>query len=107
MIMDKTEIESKVKEIFERGAKASKSAFEKAGTKVQDFSDKSVVKIDIKKLQAKQTEKYKEIGELISKMLEDGAEIQFENQEKKELLMKIQAEIQDISNQIKEKQEKL
>lgn len=105
--MDKTEIESKVKEIFERGAKASKSALEKAGAKVQNFSDKSVVKIDIKKLQTKQTEKYKELGEIVSKELENGAEIQIADQEKKDLIAKIQAEIQDLSKQIKEKQKEL
>ncbi len=105
--MDKTEIESKVKEIFDRGAKASKSVLEKASAKVQDFTDKSIVKIDIKKLQTKQTEKYQELGEIMSEMLKNGAEIQFSDDEKKEALLKIQTEIIDISNQINEKQKEL
>ena len=47
--MDSKEIESKVKEIGKKVAEVSKSAFDKASDKVQDFTDKSILKIDIKK----------------------------------------------------------
>ena len=44
--MDSKEIESKVKEIGKKVAEVSKSAFDKASDKVQDFTDKSILKID-------------------------------------------------------------
>ena len=43
----------KMKDFFDKSVEASKSAFEKAGDAVQDFGDKSVAKIEIKKLEAK------------------------------------------------------
>ena len=67
--MDSKEIESKVKEIGKKVAEVSKSAFDKASVKVQDFTDKSILKIDIKKLQVKQNELYKNLGEIVSKFL--------------------------------------
>ena len=69
--MDSKEIESKVKEIGKKVAEVSKSAFDKASDKVQDFTDKSILKIDIKKLQVKQNELYKNLGEKVSKILSD------------------------------------
>ncbi len=57
--MDSKEIESKVKEIGKKVAEVSKSAFDKASDKVQDFTDKSILKIDIKKLQVKLDLPYK------------------------------------------------
>ena len=44
--MDIEEIGAKEKDLFSRGTKASKEAFEKAGDKVQDFTDKSLTKIE-------------------------------------------------------------
>ena len=41
---------NKVKDLFSRGTQASKEALSKAGDKVQDFTDKSVTKIEIHKL---------------------------------------------------------
>ena len=43
-------------------AQASKEALEKAGDKVQDFTDKSVTKIEIHKLETKRDCKYEEMG---------------------------------------------
>lgn len=41
----------KVESYLKKGAKVSKEAFEKAGDKIQDFSDQSVIKVEIKKLE--------------------------------------------------------
>ena len=51
--MESKDLESKFKEIGKKVAEVSKSAFDKASDKVQDFTDKSILKIDIKKLQTK------------------------------------------------------
>ena len=58
MIMNMDEISGKVKDLFTRGTQASKEALEKAGDKVQDFTDKSVTKIEIHKLETKRDCKY-------------------------------------------------
>ena len=56
--MNMEELGSKVKELFSRGTQASREALEKAGDKVQDFTDKSVTKIEIHKLETKRDCKY-------------------------------------------------
>ena len=69
--MESKDLESKFKEIGKKVAEVSKSAFDKASDKVQDFTDKSILKIDIKKLQVKQNQLYKNLGEKVSKILSD------------------------------------
>ena len=69
--MESKDLESKFKEIGKKVAEVSKSAFDKASDKVQDFTDKSILKIDIKKLQVKQNELYKNLGEKVSKFLSE------------------------------------
>ena len=107
--MESKNLESKVKEIGKKVAEVSKSAFDKASDKVQDFTDKSILKIDIKKLQTKQGEFYKSLGEKVSKLLCDGTlkEFAIESQEEKEKLISIQNEILDLEKQIQQKQSEL
>ena len=107
--MESKDLESKFKEIGKKVAEVSKSAFDKASDKVQDFTDKSILKIDIKKLQSKKDELYKNFGERISKLLCDGTlkEFAIESQEEKEKLISIQNEILDLEKQIQQKQSEL
>lgn len=107
--MDSKEIESKVKEIGKKVAEVSKSAFDKASDKVQDFTDKSILKIDIKKLQSKQSDLYKNLGEKVSKLLSDGSlkQLDIENPEEKENVLYIQNEIVELEKQIQQKQSEL
>lgn len=56
----------KAKELFGKGAKASKEAMTKAGSAIQDFSDKSVVKLEIKQLENKMKAYYTDLGKLAS-----------------------------------------
>lgn len=107
--MESKDLETKFKEIGKKVAEVSKSAFDKASDKVQDFTDKSILKIDIKKLQSKQDELYKNFGERISKLLCDGTlkEFAIESQEEKEKLISIQNEILDLEKQIQQKQSEL
>ena len=55
----------KMKTFFDKSVEASKNAFEKAGDAVQDFGDKSVTRIEIKKLEAKLEKQYAAIGKLV------------------------------------------
>ena len=105
--MDIEEIGTKVKELFSRGTQASKEAFEKAGDKVQDFTDKSVTKIEIHKLETKRDCKYEEMGLKLSQMLMQGASITCENVEDIKILNDIQEEIKNLGEQIKNKENEI
>lgn len=105
--MNKGEIETKVKEMLSKGAKASKEAFEKASDKVQEFTDKSVIKLKKHQLETKLDCKYEELGLKISQLLLEGAEITFSNPEEIAIVNDIQKEILSLSQQIKEKEQNL
>ena len=105
--MNIEEIGAKVKEMFSRGTQASKEALEKAGDKGQDFTDKSVTKIEIHKLETKRDCKYEEMGLKLSQMLLQGASITCENVEDIKILTDIQEEIKNLSDQIREKENEL
>ena len=105
--MNIDEIGNKVKEMFSRGTKASKEALERAGDKVQDFTDKSVTKIEIHKLETKRDCKYEEMGLKLSQMLLEGASITCENADDIKILNDIQEEIKSLAEQISEKEREL
>lgn len=99
--MNTDEILGKVKSILTKGAADAKTAIEKAGDKVQKFSDQSVVKIEKRQIESKREAKYKLLGEKVSqfildKKLEIPEEIFVEIDE-------IQKEIEALTAQIKEK----
>ena len=105
--MNMDEVKNKVKDLFTRGTQASKEVLEKAGDKVQDFTDKSVTKIEIHKLETKRDCKYEEMGLKLSQMLLQGASITCENVEDIKILNDIQEEIKNLSEQIREKEKEL
>ena len=105
--MNMEELGSKMKDLFSRGTQASKEALEKAGDKVQDFTDKSVTKIEIHKLETQRDCKYEEMGLKLSQMLLEGASITSENADDIKILNDIQEEIKNISEQISEKEREL
>ena len=105
--MDIEEFGTKVKSLFSKGMETSKEAFEKAGDKVQDFTDKSVTKIEIHKLETKRDCKYEEMGLKLSQMLLQGASITCENVEDIKILTDIQEEIKTLSDQIRERESEL
>ena len=98
---------NKVKDLFSRGTQASKEALSKAGDKVQDFTDKSVTKIEIHKLETKRACKYEEMGLKLSQMLLEGASITSSNAEDIKILNDIQEEIKNLDEQIKVKESEL
>ena len=105
--MNIEEFGNKVKSIFSKGVESSKEVLEKAGDKVQDFTDKSVTKIEIHKLETKRDCKYEEMGLKLSQMLLEGASITCENVEDIRILNDIQEEIKNLAEQISEKERKL
>ena len=105
--MNMDDVKNKVKDLFTRGTQASKEVLEKAGDKVQDFTDKSVTKIEIHKLETKRDCKYEEMGLKLSQMLLQGASITCENVEDIKILNDIQEEIKNLSEQIREKEKEL
>lgn len=99
--MDSDELIGKVKTFLTKGAAQAMTAFEKAGDKVQDFSDKSVVRLEKKQLESKRDVKYRALGQKISeyildKKLEIPEEISVE-------IDSLQKEIIEFTAQIKEK----
>lgn len=105
--MNMEELGSKLKDLFSKGTKASKEALEKAGDKVQDFTDKSVTKIEIHKLETKRDCKYEEMGLTLSQMLLEGASITSSNADDIKILNDIQEEIKNLGEQIKTKEQEL
>jgi hypothetical protein len=105
--MDMEEFGNKVKDLFSRGTKASKEALERAGDKVQDFTDKSVTKIEIHKLETSRDCKYEEMGLKLSQMLLEGASITSSNPDDIRILNDIQEEIKNLGEQIKNKENEL
>ncbi len=105
--MNVEELSKKVKSVFSKGVETSKEAFEKAGDKVQNFTDKSVTKIEIHKLETKRDCKYEEMGLKISQMLLEGASITCSNADDIRILNDLQEEIKKIDQEIKNKENEL
>lgn len=102
--MNTEEFTSKVKDFFNKGAKASKEAFEKAGDRVQEFSDKSVIRLEKKQLESKLDAKYAEIGKLI---LESGASVSFSSDGDTEKYSELVQASKNLKENIAEKEESL
>lgn len=102
--MDAEELGKKLKSFFNKGAEASKNAFEKAGDKVQEFSDKSVVRLEKKQLETKLEQKYAEIGKLIE---ESASEINLSSEENDGKLKAFLEEVKTLKADITEKEEAL
>ena len=105
--MNMEEFGNKVKSLFSKGVESSREVLEKAGDKVQDFTDKSVTKIEIHKLETKRDCKYEEMGLKLSQMLLEGASITCSNPEDIKILNDIQEEIKNLAEQISEKEKEL
>ncbi|MCK9171389.1 MAG: hypothetical protein M0P01_13330 [Treponema sp.] len=54
------------KNALDKGVEVSKKALDKAGAAVQDFSDKSVVRIEKHQFETKREEKIKDLGKLVA-----------------------------------------
>ena len=83
----------KVKDFMDKSVEVSKSALTKAGEAVQDFGDKSLTKIEIKKLENKQEKLICELGSFIYDKF---------NSEKIDNISELNEEIQSIISKINE-----
>lgn len=100
--MNKEEIESKLRSFVTKGAEVSKEMFEKAGDKVQDFSDKSLIKLEKKQLESKQEKKFSELGCKLYELIKTAKiTVAEEYQENINILV---AEIDELSDAIKQKE---
>lgn len=61
----------KMKEYLDKGVEVSKEALSKAGDAVQDFSDKSVTKIETHQLVSRQNKEYRALGQAVCRFFED------------------------------------
>ncbi|MCR4736066.1 MAG: hypothetical protein K5829_13800 [Treponema sp.] len=68
MANDKNNVEDTLKNVISKSAEVSKDVFSKAGDAVQNFSDKSVLKFEIKQLDSKRNKMYTELGKIISEL---------------------------------------
>ena len=92
------EFVKKIKDGVEKIVKSSMDAFGKAGEAVQNFSDKSVVRIEKKQFEAKREEQYAKLGKIVADSLENNpdAAIDFSSGE----IQAIRSEIVRITHEI-------
>lgn len=64
----------KMKDVFDKGVKVSKEALSKAGDAVQDFGDKSVIRIEIKQLESKLDKEYESLGTQVHSFFQNNKE---------------------------------
>lgn len=94
-----------VKGFFGKSAVVSRKAVKKAGNAIQDFSDKSVVKIEIKQFENKKKAKYSELGKYTAESFMEGNKKTLKSTD--ETVVKILEEIQSYDKEIQKRQNAL
>ena len=113
--MDTDEMKTKLKNFISKSSDVTKSAFSKATNAVQKFSDKSVLKIEIKQMESKKEKLFTKIGKHLSSILSnenvDLMNLQNSNDEKISTLVEeiktFQAEIVQLNLDIEKNKEEL
>ena len=113
--MDTDEMKTKLKNFISKSSDVTKSAFSKASNAVQKFSDKSVLKIEIKQMESKKEKLFTKIGKHLSSVLSnenvDLMNLQNSNDEKistfVEEIKTFQAEIVQLNLDIEKNKEEL
>lgn len=113
--MDTDEMKTKLKNFISKSSDVTKSAFSKASNAVQKFSDKSVLKIEIKQMESKKEKLFTKIGKHLSSVLSnenvDLMNLQNSNNEKISTLVEeiktFQAEIVQLNLDIEKNKEEL
>lgn len=113
--MDTDEMKTKLKNFISKSSDVTKSAFSKASNAVQKFSDKSVLKIEIKQMESKKEKLFTKIGKHLSSILAnenvDLMNLQNSNDEKITTLIEeiktFQAEIVQLNLDIEKNKEEL
>ena len=108
-------MKTKLKNFISKSSDVTKSAFSKASNAVQKFSDKSVLKIEIKQMESKKEKLFTKIGKHLSSVLSnenvDFMNLQNSNDEKISTLIEeiktFQAEIVQLNLDIEKNKEEL
>lgn len=108
-------MKTKLKNFISKSSDVTKSAFSKASNAVQKFSDKSVLKIEIKQMESKKEKLFTKIGKHLSSVLAhenvDLMNLQSSNDEKISTLVEeiktFQAEIVQLNLDIEKNKEEL
>lgn len=108
-------MKTKLKKFISKSSDVTKSAFSKASNAVQKFSDKSVLKIEIKQMESKKEKLFTKIGKHLSSVLSnenvDLMNLQNSNDEKISTLVEeiktFQAEIVQLNLDIEKNKEEL
>lgn len=95
----------KMKSYLDKGVEASKDAFSKAGSAVQSFGDKSVVRIEKKQLEIKLQQEKLNLGILVYDILSGEDKITLSNDDSR--VSGIIAEISRLKNEIEKRDEAL
>lgn len=96
--MNSEEFKEKIKQGFDKVVTSSKAAIGKAGSAMQDFGDKSVVKIEKHQLEQKREKEYQKLGEFVSTKLLENSDYQINSSI---------TEVQEILDSIKNLNEKI
>ncbi|MBQ1629193.1 MAG: hypothetical protein II098_08575 [Treponema sp.] len=103
--MDKEDLKAKFRSGMDKFVESSKKALSQAGNAVQDFSDKSVIRIEKHQLETKKDEQLKKLGSLaVEKFLNDDSAVLSASEE---AVVTILEEIRRLNTDIAEREEKL
>ncbi len=103
--MDFNELKEKVKGGAEKIFSSSKKALGKAGTAVQEFSDKSVIKIEKHQFETKKNEQFEKLGKLAFEKFKDNDSAVLSASE--ETVVAIREEIANLDKEIAKREELL
>lgn len=103
--MEKEEFKEKVKGGFDKFVLNTKKAFGKAGNAVQDFSDKSVIRIEKKQFESKRATQYEKLGEYVANIFISGEKNSVSSDE--EFVVSALSEIKKFNEEIKNREESL
>lgn len=79
--MNKEEFKEKLKKGVDKVVNSSKKAIGKAGVAMQDFSDKSVIKIEKHQLESKRDVEYAKLGKIVANKFENDLSLSINGEE--------------------------
>jgi len=97
-IMDKKDFKEKMRDGMDKFLESSKKVLGAAGSAVQDFSDKSVIRIEKSQLESKLHEQYRKLGEYAAGILSADASASIGTGDSK--VSEFLSEINNISKEI-------
>lgn len=99
------DILDKVKEYLDKGMEVSKEALSKAGDAVQDFSDKSVTRIEARQLASRRDKEFRSLGQAVCQLFRDDPATRLAADDSR--ISGILQEIQRLDKEIERREESL